>query len=96
VLKGRAVEFIYEFLSEHGSRQAYVRTNPDGLRELLANLKETSYPTDNVVLIWIQGMLMIQQILRPTAAALIASITAVRESGNRGFCGICCMSPDDL
>ena len=53
VLKGRAAEFIYEFLLEHGSRQAYVRMNPDGLRELLANLKDTSYPTDNVVLIWI-------------------------------------------
>jgi TolA-binding protein len=60
VLKGRAVESIYEFLSEHGSRQAYVRTNIDGFHKLLADLKKTSYPTDNVVLIWIQDMLMIQ------------------------------------
>jgi serine/threonine protein kinase len=96
VLKGRAAKFIYEFLSEHGSRQAYVRTNPDGLRELLANLKETSNPTDNVVLIWVQDMLMIQQSLRPTAAVLMASITAARESGNSGLCGICCMLPDDV
>jgi len=41
-------------------------------------------------------MLMIQPILRLTAAALMASITAARESGSRGLCGICCMSPDDL
>jgi serine/threonine protein kinase len=96
VLKGRAAQFIYEFLSEHGSRQAYVRTNPNGLRELLANLKETRYPTDNVVLIRIQDMLMIYPHLRPTAATLMASITAARESGNNGLCGICCMLPDDL
>jgi len=96
VLKGRAAEFVYEFLREHGSRQAYVRTNSDGLRELLADLRETSYPTDNVVLIWIQDMLMIQPTLRPTAAALTASIIAAGESGNRGFCGICCISQDDL
>ncbi|RDL34651.1 uncharacterized protein BP5553_07779 [Venustampulla echinocandica] len=96
VLKGKSVEFIDEFLLEHGSRRAFVRTNPSCLGELLANLKETSYPTDNVVLIWIQDMLMIQPTLRPTAAALIASITAAGESGNnRGLCGICCMSPDD-
>jgi hypothetical protein len=48
------------------------------------------------VLIWIQDMLMIQPTLRPTAAALTASIIAAGESGNRGFCGICCMTPDDL
>ncbi|TVY12527.1 cAMP-dependent protein kinase type 2, partial [Lachnellula arida] len=96
VLKGRSFEFIYEFLPEHGSGQAYVRTNPDGLRELLANLKETNYPTDNIVLELIQRMLIIQPTQRPTAAKLIATITAARESGNRGFCGICCMSPDDL
>ncbi|RDW69768.1 hypothetical protein BP6252_08788 [Coleophoma cylindrospora] len=94
VLKGRAAEFIYEFLSEHGSRQAYVRTNPDGLLELLANLKETSYPRDSHVLIWIKDMLQIQPSLRPTAAALMISISAARESGNGGFCGICCMLPD--
>ncbi|PMD14645.1 kinase-like protein [Hyaloscypha hepaticicola] len=96
VLKGRAAKFVYEFLPEHGSRQAYVRTNIDGMRKLLADLRETSYPTDNVVLIWIQNMLMIQPTLCPTAAALTASIIAAGESGNRGFCGICCMTPDDL
>jgi hypothetical protein len=73
-----------------------VRTNSDGFRELLANLKKRSDPTDNVVLIWIQDMLMIQPILRPTAAALTASIIAAGESGNRGFSGICCISQDDL
>jgi hypothetical protein len=41
-------------------------------------------------------MLMIQPTLRPTAAALMASIIAAGESGNIGLCGICCMSPDDL
>jgi serine/threonine protein kinase len=96
VLKGRAVESIYKFLSEHGSHQAYVRTNTDGLRELLANLKETGHSTDNVVLIWIQDMLIIQPKLRPPAAMLMASITAAGENGSRGFCGLCCMSPDDL
>ena len=95
VLKGRAVEFIHEFLSEHGSRQAYIRTNPVGLVELIAELKEAGSLTDNITLRWIQDMLMQEQTLRPTATALIASITTVRDGSNTGFCGICCISLDD-
>jgi serine/threonine protein kinase len=64
VLKGRGVEYVYDFLSKHGSRQAFVRTNPYDQR--------------------------------PTAVSLMESITAVGEGGNRRFCGICCVSPDDL
>ncbi|KAE8443967.1 hypothetical protein EG329_001191 [Mollisiaceae sp. DMI_Dod_QoI] len=96
VLKGKTAEFIYEFLLEHGSRQGFVRTNRSGLLELLVILKETSTPTDNVVLIWTQDMLIEQPTLRPTAAGLMGSITVARERGSRGLCGVCCMSPDDL
>ncbi|KAK0822834.1 hypothetical protein LTR73_008994 [Friedmanniomyces endolithicus] len=95
VLNGRTIKFVDEFLSEHGLRQASVRSNPDGLHELVAELKESGIQADNAALGWIQDMLMTQQRLRPTAATLIASITAVGLGSNEGFCGICCMSLDD-
>jgi len=96
VLKGQAVGHVYEFLSKHGSLQGHVRTNTEGLRELVAELQKMNNPSDNVTLRWIQDMLMIQQHLRPTASALISSITAAGESGTGGFCGICCVLPDDV
>jgi len=97
VLKSRTVEYIYEFLKEHGSQQAYVRTNPDALLELIAELKDTGSLSDNRALAWVQQMLVIQQQLRPTAASLVASIiTASKEGeGNVAFCGLCCVLPDD-
>ncbi|KAF2826228.1 kinase-like protein, partial [Ophiobolus disseminans] len=50
VLKGRTVEHMYDFLKEHGSGQAYVRTNRTGTNALIAELKETGSPTDNAPL----------------------------------------------
>jgi hypothetical protein len=98
VLKGRTVQYVYNFLKEHGSRQAYVRTNPTGTNALITELKETGSPTDNAALVWVQDMVMLQQQLRPTAASLMGSITIADEKGgrNEAFCGICCASRDDV
>ena len=98
VLKSRTVEYVYNFLKEHGSRQAFVRTNPIGTNALITELKETGSPTDNIALVWVQEMVMLQQQLRPTAASLIASLTSADEKGsrNKAFCGICCASRDDV
>jgi serine/threonine protein kinase len=98
VLKGRTVEYVYNFLKEHGSRQAFVRTNPTGTDALIIELKETGSPTDNAALVWVQDMVILQQLLRPTAASLMASITSAGEKGvrNEAFCGICCASRDDV
>jgi tetratricopeptide (TPR) repeat protein len=98
VLKGRTVAYMYNFLKEHGSGQAYVRTNPTGTDALIAELKETGSPADNAALVWVQDMIMLLQQLRPTAASLMASITSAGQKGdtNEAFCGICCASPDDF
>jgi hypothetical protein len=98
VLKGRTVAYMYDFLKEQGSGQAYVRTNPTGTDTLVAELKETGSPTDNVALGWVQDMVTLPQQLRPTAASLIVSITSAGQKGdaNKAFCGICCASPDDF
>jgi len=98
VLKGRTVAYIYDFLKEHGSGQAYVRTNPTGTDTLVAELKETGSPTDNVALGWVQDMVTLPQQLRPTAASLIGSITSAGQKGdgNEAFCGICCASHDEF
>ena len=97
VLKGKTVEFLYEFLKKHGSRQEFVRTNRAGLLELVAELKEEGGISDNRALEWVQQMLLTEQQLRPTAAALVASIitTGKQGDGNGPFCGICCVSLDD-
>jgi serine/threonine protein kinase/TolA-binding protein len=98
VLKGRTVAYMYDFLKEHGSGLAFVRTNPAGTDALVAELKEVGSPTDNAALGWVQDMVTLPQQLRPTAASLITSITSAGQKGggNEAFCGICCTSPDDL
>lgn len=97
VLKGKTVEFIYEFFKGHGSRQDFVRTNDIALLELVPVFKETGSVSDNQILEWVQQMLITEQQLRPTAAALVASIIAAgkQRDGNGPFCGICCVSLDD-
>ncbi|KAL8634716.1 MAG: hypothetical protein Q9228_007706, partial [Teloschistes exilis] len=97
VLKGKTVEFVYEFLELHGTRIKTVRANPTALVELIAELQEIESIADNRALEWIQQMLLVEQQLRPTAAALVASIIAAGEGGdgNQSFCGICCTSLDD-
>jgi hypothetical protein len=96
VLKGRTVKYMYQFLEEHGSRQAYVRTNPTALFELVEELRGTDNLADNTALVWVQEMLQTQQQQRPTAASLVASITSTSKGeGNRAFCGICCVLHDD-
>jgi serine/threonine protein kinase len=96
VLKGRRVEYIYDFLSKHGSRQAFVRTNPTGVHELVAEFKQMGNLADNTALGWAQDMLMTPQNLRPTAASLMGSIIGANGGEDGGFCGICCVSPEDL
>jgi serine/threonine protein kinase len=98
VLKGRTAESIYDFLKDHGSRQAYIRTNSTGTDALITELKETGSCTDNAALGWVQDMVMLYPQLRPTAARLMASIISASQNGggNEAFCGICCASPDDV
>jgi hypothetical protein len=97
VLKGRTVEYVYNFLKEHRSKQGYVRTNPTGTLTLITELKETGSPTDNAALGWVQDMVMLP-LLRPTAASLMVSITSAGRAGegHEAFCRICCASPDNL
>ncbi len=97
VLKGRTVKYINQFLGEHGSRQAYICTNPAALLELVEELRGTDNLADNIALVWVQDMLRTEQQLRPTAASLVASITSTSKEweGNGAFCGICCVSCND-
>jgi tetratricopeptide (TPR) repeat protein len=98
VLKGQTNEYVYSFLKDHGSGQAFVRTNPIGTAALIAELKTKSGSTDNVALKWVQDMTMLQQQLRPTAESLMTWIIDAGQSGDGkgAFCGICCASPDDI
>ncbi|OCK97560.1 kinase-like protein [Cenococcum geophilum 1.58] len=97
ILKGETAGYLNKFFNEHGSQQAFVRTNPDALYELIAELEEKGTTSDNKALVWIQHMLLIERQLRPTAASLIASITLASKDSEESasFCGICCLSPDD-
>jgi TolA-binding protein len=97
VLKGRTVEYMYEFLMEHGSQTAYICTNATALSEFVAELRGTGNPADNIALIWVQKMLLVPQAQRPTATSLVASIISAgkEREGNRAFCGICCVLHHD-
>jgi serine/threonine protein kinase len=97
VLKDKTIEYMENFFKEHGSKQAYVRTNTAALLELVAELEGVGSLCDNRALGWIQLMLLTEQQLRPTAASLVASITNSDKDRREStvFCGICCLSPDD-
>jgi hypothetical protein len=93
VLKGKTIEYMDAFFKEHGSGQAFVRTNHPALADFVAELREMGTAHDNRALDWTEQMLLTSQDLRPTAASLAASITSARRErdGNAGFCGICCI-----
>lgn len=93
VLKGRTVQDMDEFFKQHGSREVFIRANPDALPGFIAELEGIGHSSDNRALGWTRKMLSAEQQLRPTASSLIASI--VGEVENMRFCGICCVSPDD-
>jgi hypothetical protein len=97
VLKGKTVRYIDDFFAQHGSQQAYVRTNPAAFPELVAELEVVGSRSDKIALEWIRQMLHVERESRPTAASLALSIsTASKEGeGSASFCGICCFSRDD-
>jgi tetratricopeptide (TPR) repeat protein len=92
VLKGRKVQYIDEFLKEHGERGAFVRFNIPGFLELVEDLRAAGLSKDNVALGWIKDMLMTKPALRPRADQLVAlTVSAGFENGNGVFCGNCCL-----
>ena len=96
VLKGRTVQYMNEFFSQHGSEQAFIRTNPDAFLEFVVELEGTRELFDNRALGWARQMLSVEQRSRPTASSLVESITAsIREGEKSGFCGICCVSSEE-
>ena len=97
VLKGKSAQYIEEFFKTHGSQAADVRTNSAAFVELVEGFQRTGNSCDSAALTWIQQMLHPEQRSRPTAAQLVASITASNGENGKStvFCGICCISFDD-
>jgi hypothetical protein len=95
-LKGESIQYMDAFLQQHGTEQAFIRLNAAALPELIAHLATLGQWADNKALEWTEPMLSVTQTLRPTAAALVSRITApIREGENTGFCGICCVLPEE-
>lgn len=90
-LKGKNLQYMDEFLREHGTEQTFVRLNVAALPELFSQLAQFGEWTDNKPLDWTVSMLSVELKMRPTAAALVNQITApIRNGESTGFCGICC------
>ena len=96
ILKGRTLEYMDEFFTEHGSKQMYVRSNFVAFVEFIAALQAMGDLSDNRAFAWVQKMLQTDQQLRPTAAELVTSITSIskEEGGSKVFCGLCCVDDD--
>jgi tetratricopeptide (TPR) repeat protein len=92
VLKGMTTIDMDEFFRKHGSQQTFIRTNMATLPQFVTMIKGIGQPSDNIVFSWIQQMLFAEQQLRLTASSLVTSIL---ESESVGFCGICCVSPEE-
>jgi serine/threonine protein kinase len=94
-LKGRTVQFMDQFFSQHGSQQTYIRANLDALADFIAELGGIGEPISNQALGWTQQMLLVKHQSRPTASSLVASILTASQKGERiSFCGVCC-TPDE-
>jgi len=95
-LKGQPVQHIDDFLKQHGSQNAIVRLNIDALADLIAHLCGLCHVSDNRAFEWIQKMLSEEQKCRRIASSLATLITVpIREGENTGFCGICCVLPEE-
>jgi hypothetical protein len=97
VLKGETLQDMDAFLRQHGGfEQPFVRLNIAALPALIAHLKQIGQSTDNRALDWTEAMLSVPQKARPTASALVTQIVSpLREEYGAGFCGICCMMPEE-
>jgi hypothetical protein len=95
-LKGQSVQYMDDFFRQHGSQEVYVRLNTKALPDFINRLAALGQLADNQALEWIKPMLLDTQNMRPTASTLVAQITApIRERGDAGFCGICCVEPEE-
>ncbi|ORY08577.1 kinase-like domain-containing protein, partial [Clohesyomyces aquaticus] len=57
VLKGWTVKNMDDFLLEHGIHEKFIRTNMDGLRDLITELEKQGNSIDNRALRWTEEML---------------------------------------
>jgi tRNA A-37 threonylcarbamoyl transferase component Bud32 len=88
VIKDVTVDYIYDFLRKHGTKQPHPRGNIISIDILITKLKNTGISTDNVALQWVKRMVMLEQELRPTASSLVESLKSMDM--NKEFCETCC------
>ena len=91
-LKGKTIADMDLYFTQHGTCRTFVHTNVDALPEFIGELSRTGKASDNKALAWAQHMLSVKQESRPSAAALVSSITTPdEEESGTSFCGICCI-----
>ena len=90
VLKGKSVQDMDKFFTEHGSRQSFIRTNMDALSEFIVELSLVEKLSDNRAFGWTQQMLSLEQHSRPEASLVTLMITDSQQEEEMGFCGTCC------
>lgn len=98
VLKGWTVTDMQNYLKEHGSRSSYIRSNKSGTLQLIAVLRYIGGPHDTLPLDWIETMLAVDSVVRPTARALASRVESANHSldAKMTFCGICCVTEHGL
>lgn len=95
-LKGQTIQYMDDYLRQHGSEQAFIRLNTAALPEILAHLETLDRWRDNRALEWIESMLSMTPKARPTASTLAAQITSSGPGfDSTSFCGICCIVEEE-
>jgi serine/threonine protein kinase len=91
VRKGLTTQYMDSFYKQHISWQAYIRSQPVGTLDIVAELESIGELSDNKPLRWTQKMLSEERHQRPTASSLVEEITKLGQEGiGTGFCGLCC------
>jgi hypothetical protein len=95
-LKGEKIQSMDDYFKTNGSGQTFIRFNTVLMPTFMHHLGTLGQDVDNKPLEWIAPMLLEDQKLRPTASALVNQITTSMTTGRvSGFCGICCILPEE-
>jgi serine/threonine protein kinase len=96
-LHGHNVDWMKHYFATSHSMSSHFYANPEATSQLIREWDSTWTARDRKPLQWIESMLQMNRLSRPTAAQIFEFATSGDEIGQSPttFCGICCVSDEE-
>jgi serine/threonine protein kinase len=96
-LHGHNVDWMKRYFAVLHSTSSHYYANPNATSQLIREWESTWTGRDRKPLQWIENMLQMDRLSRPTAAQVFEFATSVDEidQSPTTFCGICCVSDEE-